>query len=96
VGEEDGVVGHKRYANLAKSLNKPIMLEVLSLGSKHPKELVMALLDKVMKSGILRSNICSKGYLLLLDGPKGGLEVGMVSRGWLGGRIRSGLTRIRG
>ena len=41
----------------------------------------MALLDKVTKSYVLRSNIGSKGYLLLLDGPKGGLEVSIVSRG---------------
>jgi len=74
------VVGDKRYANLARSLSKPYILEVLSLGSKHPSELVMKLLDKVTKSGILRSNIGSKGYLLLLDGPKGGLEVGILNR----------------
>jgi len=56
----------------------------------------MALLDKVMKSGILRSNICSNGHLLLLDRPKGGLEVSIVSGGWLGGRTRSSLTSKRG
>ena len=59
----------------------PIILEVLSMSSKHPTELVAALLDKVTKSSVLRRNICSKGYLLLLDGPKGGLEVGIVSWG---------------
>ena len=51
------------------------------MGSKHPTELVVVLLDKVTKSGILRSNIRSKGYFLLLDGPKDGLEVGIVSGG---------------
>ena len=51
----------------------------------------MVLLDKVMKSGVLRSNIGSNGYLLLLDGLKGGLEVGIVSGGWLGGRTWSDL-----
>ena len=72
-----------------------IVLEVLSLGSKHPTELVVALVNKVTKSGILRSNISLKEYLLLLHGPKGGLQVGIVSRVWLGGRARSGLTRMR-
>jgi len=52
----------------------------------------MALLDKVMKSGVLRSNIGSKGYLLLLDGPKGSLEVSIVNGSWLGRRTRSNLT----
>ena len=41
----------------------------------------MALLDNVTKSNILRSNIGAKGYLLLLDGPKGRLEVSIVSGG---------------
>ena len=51
----------------------------------------MALLDKVTKGGVLRSNIGSKGYLLLLDGPKGGSDVDIVSGGWLGRRTTSGL-----
>jgi len=52
----------------------------------------MALLDKVMKSGILMSNIGTKGYLHLLDGPKDGLEVGIVSGGWLRRRTGFDLT----
>ena len=73
-----------------------IILEILGLGSKHPTELTVSLLDKIMKSSILRCNVGSKGHLLLLNGPKGGLEVSIVSRGWLGGRTRFGLTRRRG
>ena len=53
------------------------------------------LLDKVTKSVVLRSNICSKGHLLILNEPKGGLEVSRVSLGWLGGRTKTGVTRIR-
>ena len=56
----------------------------------------MALLHKITKSGVLRSNISSKGQLLLLNGPKGGLEVNIVSRWWLEGKARSCLTRMRG
>ena len=56
-------------------------MKVLSLGSKQPTELLVALLDKVMKSGVLRGNVGSKENLLLLDGPKGGLEVSIVSGG---------------
>ena len=48
--------------------------------SKHPTELIVALLDKVMKSSVLRSNISSKRYLLLLDRPNGGLEVSIGIR----------------
>ena len=59
-------------------------------------KLIVALLDKVSKSGILRGNKCLKGNLLLLNGSKGVLEVGIVRRGWLRGRTRSCLTRIRG
>ena len=53
----------------------------------------MALLDKVIKSGVLRSNIAAKEYLLLLDGLKVELEVDIISGGWLGRRTRSGMTR---
>ena len=56
----------------------------------------MALLEKVPKSSVLRSNISSEGHLLLLDRPKGVLEVDIVSRGWFRGRTRSGLTKMRG
>jgi len=51
----------------------------------------MSLLDTVMKSWVLRSNIRSKEHFLLLDGPKGGLDVGIFSGGWLGRRTRFGL-----
>ena len=53
----------------------------------------MALLSK---SSVLRSNISSKEYLFILNGPKGGLQAGIVSRGWVRGRVRSGLTKIKG
>ena len=42
------------------------------MGSKHHTELVVLLLDKVAKSGVLSGNIGSKEHLLLLNGPKGG------------------------
>jgi len=51
------------------------------MGSKHPTELVVPLLNKVTKNGILKGNIGLKGHLLLLNGPKGGLEIGIVSGG---------------
>ena len=60
-----------------------IVLKILGLGSKHPMELVLLLLNKATKSSVLRLNIGSKGYLFLLDGPKGRLEVGIVSGGGL-------------
>ena len=67
----------------------------MCLYSKHPTELIVALLDKATKSGVLRSNISLKGHLLFLNGPKGGLQVSIVSRRWLGGRVRSSLSRVR-
>jgi len=93
---EDGVVGHRRYANFTRSLDMPYILEILGLGSKQPMNLIVALLDKVPKSGSLRSNQCSEGNLLLLNGPKGVLNNRIVRRGWLRGRTRSSLTRVRG
>ena len=66
------------------------------MGSKHRTELVMELLDKVTKSSILRNSTCSKGHLSLLNGPKSGLEVSIVSLGWLGVRTRFSVNRIRG
>jgi len=59
-------------------------------------KVIEALLDKVPKSGALRSNKCSKGNLLPLNGSKGVLEVSIVRRGWLRGRTRSDLIRMRG
>ena len=44
-------------------------------------KLIVALLDKVPKNGILRSNKCSKGNLLLLNGPKGVLDIKIVRWG---------------
>ena len=68
---EDEVVGNKRYANLVRSLDMPIILEILCLGSKHTTKLIVSLLDKVSKSDVLRSNKCSKENLLLSNGSKG-------------------------
>jgi len=65
-------------------------LKILGLDSKHPTELFMPFLDKVTKGGILRGNIGSKGHLLLLNGPKGGLEVYTVS----GGRLEEELGLV--
>jgi len=56
----------------------------------------MMLLDKVRKSGVLIRNKSSKENLLLLNGSKGVLKVGIVRNGWLRGRTRSYLTGIRG
>jgi len=90
------VVCHKRYVNPVRSLDIPIVVKILSLGSKRPTKLIVVLLDKVLKSGALRSNKCSKGNLLLLTGSKGVLEVVIVRKGWLRGRTRFCFTRMRG
>ena len=66
------------------------------MGSNQPTKLIVALLDKVPKSGALRSNILSEGNLLILNRPKGVMEVRIVRWGWLRGITRSGLTRSRG
>ena len=58
-----------------------IIMKVLGLGNKHLTELIMLLLDKVTKSCVLRRNIGSKEYFILLDGRKGGLDVSIVSGG---------------
>ena len=55
-------------------------------------ELIVPFLGEVTKSGVLRCNIGSKGHLLLLNGTKGGLEVGIGSGGWSGVGTKSGLT----
>ena len=73
MGEEDEVVGHKRYANLARSPNKPYSSGNIVFGYQASQVLAMALLDEVTKRGVLRSNISSNGHLLLLNGPKDGL-----------------------
>ena len=96
VGEEDAVVGHKTYANPARSLDMAYHPGNTVSGSKHSTKLIVALLDKVSKSSILRGNKCSKGNLLLLNGSKDVLDVSIVKRGWLRGRTRSYLTRRRG
>ena len=44
-------------------------------------KLIVALLDKVPKSGALRNNKCSEGNLLLLNGSKGVLDIRIVRRG---------------
>ena len=71
-------------------------MKILCLGSNHPTKLSVALLDKVSKSDVLRSNKCSKENLLLLNGSKGVLEVGIVRRRWFRERIRSCFTRLSG
>jgi len=59
-------------------------------------KLIVALLNKVPKSSVFISNKSSEEHLLLLDGPKGVLEIGIVRRGWLRGITGFGLTRMRG
>ena len=81
MGKEGEVVDLKRYVNLSGLKTILIILKLLGLDSKYPTELIMPLLNKITKSGILRSNIGAKGYLLLLGGPKGGLEVSIVRGG---------------
>ena len=66
-------------------------MKVLGLGSKHPTELVVLLLNKVTKSGVLRGNKGSKGHLLLFNGPKGGMDFFIVRGGSLGRGTRSSL-----
>jgi len=65
------------------------VLEVLVLGSNHPSELITPLLDKITKSGMLKSNICPEGSLLFLNGPKCGSKVRVVRIGWLRRGTRS-------
>ena len=43
------------------------VLEVFILRSYHPSKFIMPLLDKITKSGMLRSNKCLEGGLLLLN-----------------------------
>ena len=43
------------------------VLKVLVLRSNHPSELIMPLLDKLPKSGMLRSNMSPKEGLLFLE-----------------------------
>jgi len=50
----------------------------------------MPLLDKLTKSGTLRSNVCPKRGFLLLNGPKCGFKVKIVRIGWLGSETRPG------
>ena len=73
-----------------------VVLKILGLGSKYPTELTVLLLNKVMKSGVLKGSIGSKGHLLLLNGHKGGLDFYIISGGRLGGRTRSGLISKSG
>jgi len=70
--------------------------EILCLGSKQPTKLTVALLDKVPKSSVFRSNKCLEENLLLLNGSKGVLEVRIVRRDWLRRRTRSSLTKMSG
>jgi len=56
------------------------VLKVLILRNNHPSELIVPLLDKLPKSGMLRSNISPKGGLLFLNGPKCRFNVRVGSR----------------
>ena len=51
------------------------ILEIPSLISYHPPKLIMPLLDKITKSGMLQCDIGKEGGLLLLDRPKGVTKV---------------------
>jgi len=55
------------------------VLKILILGGNHPTEHIVLLLDEVTKSGILSFNICLYGGLLLLNGPKGSLNLAIIS-----------------
>jgi len=66
----------------------PKILKILVLGGYHPTNLIVPLLDKVMKSDILSFNIFPQGGLLPLNGAKGGLNFGIIMGGRLGGRSR--------
>ena len=72
-------------------LTSLIIPKVLGLGSKNPMKLIVPLLNKVTKSAILRCNIGSKGHLFLLNGPNGGLKVGIISGRWVGRGTTSSL-----
>jgi len=53
-------------------------------------ELITPLLDKLTKSGMLRRNICPKGGLLLLNGPRRGFNVRVIRIGRLVRGTRTG------
>ena len=69
VVEEDGmrVRGVERDASPATSGASTKVLKILILRRDHPWKLIMLLLENIMKSGMLKSNICPKGGLLLLN-----------------------------
>jgi len=60
-----------------------MVLEILGLGSKQPTKLIVVLLNKVLKSIVLKSNKLLEENLLLFNGPQGVLEVRMVGWRWL-------------
>jgi len=62
-----GDVNLGKYANPTKSLRKPYSLEKLCLGDGHPMELIMPILNKVTKSGMLSLDISLKGVIVPLE-----------------------------
>jgi len=70
----------------------PKVLKILVLRGIHSMELIMPLLNKVIKSNIFRLNICSYGGLVLLSRPKVGLSLFIIMGGWLGERSRGAIV----
>ena len=72
------MVSHKRHANLPRSLDMHYSLGNIGSEKQATQKLIVALLDKVPKSNALRSNKLSEGNLLILNGPKGVLDIRLV------------------
>jgi len=62
----------------------PKVIKILILGSNHPMELIMRLLDKITEGSMLKLDINPKEHLLLLDGPYAGVYINAVLKGRLG------------
>jgi len=82
--------GRRRRAGLRNMLITPTLqispkvLEILVLGSNHPMKLIMLLLNKVTKYGMLSFNISLEGCLLLLIGLKASMQISKIRGGRLG------------
>ena len=89
---EDAVVGHKRYANLAKFLDMPYSLGNIMFGKQATHEAHRGALGQSLEEQCFQK----QQTLILLNGSTGALEVRIVRREWLRGRTRPNLTKVRG
>jgi len=66
----------------------PKVLKILVMGGNHTVKLIIPLWSKVIKRSILNLNICLWGPLLILNGPKGDLNLFIIMGRGLGERTR--------